>query len=591
MIPSRRHFLGSSLVALGGTLLEALTTPTWQWQTPIVVEAATEPSASRVQYFDVAQQAGLHIPNVWGGVSHKKLIVETKGSGIAFFDYDNDGWLDIYLTNGSRLDAHWPAGQAPTTHLYKNNRDGTFTDVTEKSGIARSGWQTGVCVGDYDNDGWDDLFCTFWGHNILFHNNGNGTFTDVTHKAGLYHEQIRWGTGCSFLDYDRDGHLDLFVCNFVKLDPDKPPILDNKMFCQWKGIPTMCGPRGLPGDTNMLYRNNGDGTFTDVSEKAGILKPGPRYSITSVSYDFDNDGWPDIYVAVDSEPSILFKNNHDGTFTDIAVMAGCAYKDDGSEQAGMGIGVADYDCDGRFDIFKTNFADDTSDLYHNDGDGTFSDVSFSSGAASNSYVAWGCGFLDYDNDGWSDILQVNGHVYPEVDNYNFGERFKNPRIVYRNLGNGHFKDVSKEMGSGINAQYSSRGAAFGDYDNDGGIDVLVNNMNDLPSLLHNVGGNKQNWIKLKLLGTKCNRTAIGARVRVVTGKHAQIDEVHSGDSVMSQSDLRLHFGLGRAETVDLIEVKWPTTQAIERFDGIKANQILTIREGSGIVSTFKPRAS
>ena len=592
MILPRRHFLGSSLVALGGTLIDALTNPIWKLRNPIVVEAATNHSeSSPVQYFDVASRAGLHIPNVWGGIKHKRFIVETKGSGIAFFDYDNDGWLDIYLTNGNRLDARWPSGQVPTTHLYKNNRDGTFTDVTEKSGIARSGWQTGVCVGDYDNDGWDDLFCTFWGRDTLFHNNGDGTFTDVTRKAGLYQENGRWGTGCTFLDYDRDGHLDLFVCNFVKLDPDKPPSLDNSTFCQWKGIPTMCGPRGLPGDTNILYHNNGDGTFTDVSEKAGILKPGPRYSITAVSYDFDNDSWPDIYVAVDSEPSILFKNNHDGTFTDVAVMAGCAYKEDGSEQAGMGIGVADYDCDGRLDIFKTNFADDTSDLYHNEGDGTFTDLSSSSGIDSNSFVAWGCGFADYDNDGWPDIIQVNGHVYPEVDNYNFAERFTNPRIVYKNLGNGKFKDVSKDMGPGINALYSSRGAAFGDYDNDGGIDVLVNNMNDLPSLLHNVGGNKQNWIKIKLLGTKCNRTAIGARVRVVTGKHAQIDEVHSGGSVMSQCDLRLHFGLGHEEAIDLIEVKWPTTQAVERFTGIKANQILTIREGAGIVSTFKPHTS
>jgi len=586
----RRHFLGSSLVALGGTLFEAVATPIWKWRDPIVVEAATEfQGASQVQYFDVARHAGLNTPNVWGGVKNKRLVVETKGSGIAFFDYDNDGWLDIYLTNGSRLDAHWPPGQVPTTHLYKNNRDGTFTDVTEKSGIGRSGWQTGVCVGDYDNDGWDDLFCTFWGRNILFRNNGDGTFTDVTRKAGLYQGKGRWGTGCTFLDYDRDGHLDLFVCNFVKLDPDNPPSSDDTTFCQWKGIPTMCGPRGLPGDTNVLYHNNGDGTFTDVSQKAGILSTGPRYSITAVSYDFDNDGWPDIYVAVDSMPSILFKNNHDGTFTDVAVAAGCAYKEDGSEQAGMGIGVADYDCDGRLDIFKTNFVDDTSNLYHNEGDGTFSDLSSGSGVGvNNSYVAWGCGFADYDNDGWPDIVQVNGHVYPEVDNYKIGERFKNPRLVYKNLGNGKFRDVSKDMGPGINALYSSRGAAFGDYDNDGGIDVLINNMNDLPSLLHNVGGNRRNWIKIKLLGTKCNRTAIGARVRVVTGKHAQIDEVHSGGSVMSQSDLRLHFGLGHEKTIDLIEVKWPTTQVVERFTAIKANQILTIREGSGIVSAFKP---
>ncbi len=589
----RRRFLGSSLFLLGSTLLDTLVTPLWKLGDGFTVKAAvTTPPSSPVQFIDVAEQAGLKVPNVWGGVDKKRIIIETKGSGLAFFDYDNDGWLDIYLTNGNRLDAHWPAGKEPTTHLYKNNRDGTFTDVTEKSGIGRSGWQTGVCVGDYDNDGWDDLFCTFWGHNILFRNNGNGTFTDVTAKAGLAQAHGRWGTGASFLDYDRDGHLDLFVCNFVKLDPDKPPSVDEASFCQWKGVPTMCGPRGLPGDTNILYHNNGDGTFTDVSEKAGMLKPGPRYSITSVSYDFDNDGWPDIYVAVDSEPSIFFKNNHDGTFTDIAVMAGCAYNDDGHEQAGMGLGVADYDCDGWFDIFKTNFADDTCNLYHNNGDGTFSDLSFNSGVGiNNTYVAWGCGFIDYDNDGWADIVQINGHVYPEIDKYNFGESFKNPRLVYKNLGNGKFKDVSAEMGPGVTAHFSSRGAAFGDYDNDGGMDMLILNMNELPSLLHNVGGNKLNWIKLKLIGTKCNRTAIGARARVITGKHIQMDEVHSGTSVMSQSDLRLHFGVGTAETIDAIEIKWPTTQKVERFTQVKVNQILTIREGAGIVTTAKPKST
>jgi hypothetical protein len=593
MIFPRRRFLGSSLFVLGSTLTDALATPLWQWKSPLLVEAAAPgPASSPVQFVDVAQQSGLNIPNVWGGIANKRLIVETKGSGLAFFDYDNDGWLDIYLTNGNRLDAHWPAGKEPTSHLYKNNRDGTFTDVTHKSGLARTGWQTGVCVGDYDNDGWDDLFCCFWGHNILFHNNGDGTFTDVTRKSGLAQAKGRWGTGCTFLDYDRDSYLDLFVCNFVKLDPDKTPSAGDMSFCQWKGVPTMCGPRGLPGDTNMLYHNNGDGTFTDVSEKAGILKPGPRYSITATSYDFDNDGWPDIYVAVDSEPSILFRNNHDGTFTDVAVMSGCAYNEDGHEQAGMGLAVADYDCDGWFDIFKTNFVDDTCNLYHNNGDGTFSDLSFTSGVGiNNNYVAWGCGFIDYDNDGWQDIVQVNGHVYPEIDKYNFGEAFKNPRLVYRNLGNGHFQDVSSLMGPGISERFSSRGAAFGDYNNNGCMDVLVLNMNDLPSLLRNVGANKQNWIKIKLLGTKCNRTAIGARVRVTTGKHTQMDEVHSGTSVMSQNDLRLHFGLGQAGTVDSIEVKWPTTQKIERFEKIKANQILTIREGQGIVATFKPAST
>jgi enediyne biosynthesis protein E4 len=583
----RRRFLGSSAIVLGSTLMDALTRPLWSWRRSLVVEAATSSNPpSPVQFVDVAREAGLNVPNVWGGTDHKNYIIEAKGSGIAFFDYDNDGWLDIYLTNGTRLGATWPAGKEPTSQLFKNNRDGTFRNVTEASGLARTGWQTGVCVGDYDNDGWDDLFCCFWGHNVLFHNNGNGTFTDVTRKTGVYDERIRWGAGCTFLDYDRDGNLDLFVCNYIKLDPAQIPGQNGPDLCQWRGISVMCGPRGLPADTNVLLHNQGDGTFVDVSEKAGILKPGPRYSITAVSYDFDNDGWPDIYVAVDSQASILFRNNHDGTFTDVGAMAGCAYSEDGHEQAGMGVAVGDYDCDGWLDIFKTNFADDTCDLYHNNGDGTFSDLTFPSGIAVNTkYVGWGCGFVDYDNDGWLDILQINGHVYPEIDKHDLGQTYKNPRVVYRNMADGKFKDVSAEMGPGISERFSSRGAAFGDYDNDGDMDVLVLNMNDPPSLLRNDGGNQNNWIKIKLIGTKCNRTAIGARVRVVCGNHVQIDEVHSGSSVMSQGDLRLHFGLGKLQTVDLLEVRWPTSGALERFRQVKANQIVTIREGRGIVTT------
>ena len=329
---SRRQILQLSGMLLGPGILDFLGTPTWRWSGMPVLQASTIPAAApaqgnapQVQFVDVAREAGLTTPNVWGGVDDKNYIIEAKGSGIAFFDYDQDGWLDIYLTNGTRLNTEWPPGHAPTTQLYHNNRDGTFTDVTAKSGLGRTGWQTGVCVGDYDNDGWDDLFCSFWGHNILFRNNGDGTFTDVTKQAGLWKDEVRWGSGCTWLDYDRDGFLDLFVANYIMLDISRVPAPGQTMYCQYKGEPVMCGPRGLPGGMNILYHNNGDGTFSDVSEKAGILKPGPRYSITAVSYDFDNDGWPDIYVAVDSEPSILFHNNHDGTFSDIAVMAGCAY--------------------------------------------------------------------------------------------------------------------------------------------------------------------------------------------------------------------------------------------------------------------------
>ena len=589
----RRRFLGSSLFLLGDGLLDALTTPLCRWKQPLLAQTKAIPSAeslSPVTFVEVGREAGLNVPNVWGEVTHKKYILEAKGSGLAFFDFDNDGWLDIYLTNGTRLDTTWPSGKAPTSHLYKNNRDGTFTDVTEKSGLARTGWQTGVCVGDYDNDGWDDLFCCFYGHNILFHNNGNGTFSDVTRKTGLYQETVRWGSGCCWLDYDRDGHLDLFVANYIDFDPNKVPALGQSPPCLWKGVPVICGPRGLPGGMNILYHNNGDGSFTDVSEKAGILKPGARYSITPVSYDFDNDGWPDIYVAVDSMPSILFHNNHDGTFTDVAVSAGCAFNQDGEEQSGMGVAIGDYDGDGWLDIFKTNFSDDSSDLYHNSHDGTFTDATLGAGFGGNrQYVGWGCGFIDYDNDGWPDVMQINGHVYPEVDSMGIAQTFKNQRLVYRNLGGKTFEDVSSKLGSGILERYSSRGAAFGDFDNDGDVDVLIMNMNDLPSLLRNDGGNKNNWVKIKLLGTTCNRTAIGARVRVVTGDHVQLNEVASGGSVMSQSDLRLHFGLGKAKVVDLLEVKWPTTQKIQRFTNIPSNQILTLREGMDLEFSLPKR--
>jgi enediyne biosynthesis protein E4 len=587
----RRHFLSASGIALGEKLLELLARPLSRWSAPATLQAATvadQGTTIPVTFVDVGRQAGLNSPNVWGGVHRKSYIIEAKGSGLAFFDYDNDGWLDIYLSNGIRFGETYAPGTAPTTHLYKNNRDGTFTDVTEHSGLARTGWQTGVCVGDYNNDGWDDLFVTFWGHNILFRNNGDGTFRDVTKEAGLYEDRVRWGTGCTWFDYDRDGRLDLFVANYIELDLNKVPAPGQTPYCQWKGLAVMCGPRGLPGGMNLLYHNNGDGTFTDVSEKAGILAPGPRYSITAVSYDFDNDGWPDVYVAVDSEASIMFKNNHDGTFTDVALMAGCAYNEDGREQAGMGLAVGDYNGDGWLDIFKTNFSDDTPTLYRNNGDGTFTDSTMVAGVGVNTqYVEWGTGFMDYDNDGWTDIFTVTGHVYPSVDTLHSGPGFKQPRVVFRNLRDGKFKDVSDQLGPAISARYSSRGAAFGDFDNDGDMDVLVLNMNELPSLVRNDGGNRNHWIKLKLIGTQCNRTAIGARARVVVGKHAQMDEVHSGGSVMSQSDLRLHFGLGEATSVDWVEIKWPTTQRIEKFENLEANQIVTIREGEGIIHTQK----
>jgi enediyne biosynthesis protein E4 len=590
---SRRGFLGSTTLALGSGLLELLSTPLWKWRSKPRLEAATIPDPDAgpvVTFVDVAKEAGLTTPNVWGGVETKKYLVEVKGSGVAFFDFDNDGWLDIYLTNGVRFGETYTSRDAPTSHLYKNNRDGTFTDVTLRSGVARTGWGTGVCVGDYDNDGWDDLFCTYWGHNVLLHNNGDGTFTDVTLKAGLHGDRVRWGSGCAWLDYDLDGFLDLFVCNYVELDIDHVALPGQRGYCQWKGVAVACGPQGLPGGSNILYHNNGDGTFTDVSEKAGILRPGPRPSLSAVSYDFDNDGWPDIYVAVDSNGSLLFKNRHDGTFDEIALQAGCACSDDGRQQAGMGIAAGDYDCDGWFDIFKTNFEGDSCNLYHSNRDGTFTDVAYTAGVgALCPYVNWGAGFVDYDNDGWPDIFYVTGHAYPEVDEAKIGSVFRSPRRLFRNLGNGKFRDVSALTGPGISERFSSRGCAFGDFDNDGDIDVLVFNMNDAPSLLRNDGGNRNNWIQIKLLGTQCNRTAIGARVLVTVGNHTQMDEVHSGGSLMSQSDLRLQFGLGQAKVVDVIEVRWPTTHKSEKFANVAANQILAIKEGSGIVKGHEAR--
>jgi hypothetical protein len=553
----------------------------------VLIAAGRAPKADDpgipVTFSDVSREAGTAVPHVWGARDGQKYIIEVKGSGLGFIDYDRDGWPDIYLTNGVRFGETYTEETAPISHLLRNNHDGTFTDVTASAGVGRTGWGTAVAVGDYDNNGWDDLFCSYWGHNILFRNNGDGTFTDVTRKVGLYEERVRWGTGATFLDHDRDGDLDLFVANFIELDIDAVKTPGEPGGCTWKGLPIVCGPRGLPPGTNVFYRNNGDGTFTDVSREAGILVPGRHYAITAVSYDFDNDLWPDVYVAVDSMDSLFFRNNHDGTFTEAALSAGVALNEDAMAQAGMGLAVGDYDGDGWLDIFKTHFQDDTPVLFRNNGDGSFTDETLAAGLGLlTRHVCWGAAFMDYDNDAWPDLFYVTGHVYQDPDKDDV-ESLYSPRVVLRNLGDSRFADVSGRLGPGVAERRSSRGSAYADYDNDGDVDVLVLNVNDPPSLLRNDGGNANRWITLKLVGTRSNRSAIGARVRVVTGAHSQVDEVHSGGSVMSQSDLRLHFGLGAAETVDRIEVRWPTTGEVETFTGIEANQIVTIEEGAGIV--------
>jgi enediyne biosynthesis protein E4 len=533
---------------------------------------------------NVAKQAGLNSLCVFGDEYRKRWIIETTGCGIAFFDYDQDGWLDIFQVNGTKLEG-FPKGDEPTNHLYRNNRDGTFTDITARAGLLRSGWGQGVCIGDYDNDGFDDLFVTYWGQNVLYHNNGDGTFTDVTEKAGLIQRspRPRWNTGCCFVDYDKDGRLDLFVANYVDLDLNQTPAAGSGQYCWWKGIPVMCGPRGLPGGKNLLYHNNGDGTFTDVTEKAGILKTNGTYAFTAVTGDYDNDGWPDIYVACDSTPAILYHNNHDGTFTDIAVASGCAYNEDGQEQAGMGSTAGDFDCDGWLDIFKTNFSDDTPTLYHNNKDGTFTDTTFAAGMGLNTkYLGWGCGFVDVDNDGWADIFQVCGHVYPELEKSGLDTPFKEPKILYRNLRDGRFEDVSARAGAGVELASSARGVAFGDFDNDGDIDIVINNMNETPILLRNDGAEGKRWLKVKVTGAQSNRTGLGARVRVVAGAHAQMDEVRSGGSYISQNDLRLHFGLGPVEKADLVEVRWPSG-VVDAVKNVDANQLIWIQEGAGLV--------
>jgi enediyne biosynthesis protein E4 len=571
----------------------------------VSVPPRVEP-ASRVIFTDITRQAGLgSARNISGAPEYKQFLLEEMGGGVALFDYDNDGWLDIFLVNGTTLDDNH-ASKNPTSYLFRNNRDGTFTDVTEKAGLTHSGWGQGCCVGDYDNDGFDDLFVTYWGQNVLYHNNGDGTFKDVTETACLAQTGTRWGAGCCFLDFDRDGHLDLFVANYVNLDPERAPRPGQTIYCRYNDIAVPCGPQGFSGGTNLLYRNRGNGTFEDVSEKSGIAnprglpspvfvdrnwRPTGSYGMGVAAADFDNDGWPDIYVACDSAPSLLYRNAHNGTFREIGVQAGCAFDENGAALSGMGVGVADYDADGWLDIVRTNFSDQLTTLYRNNGDGTFRDASLEAGLGINrKYLGFGAGFFDYDNDGWLDIFLANGHVYAQIAGRGLYLSYKQPRLLYQNLRNGRFKDVSADAGPGIQATAVGRGCAFGDVDNDGDIDIVINNLDAAPSVLRNDGGNRNSWLMIKCRGTRSNRSAIGTRVRVVAGGHSQIAEVMSGSSYYSQNDLRLHFGMGKASRADLVEVFWPSGQK-ESFTSVSVNQLITVQEGSGIVNRDQFRRS
>jgi len=548
------------------------------------VAAQTRPKLSGkpfdAQFADVAKEAGLHSPVIYGGVDTKKYILEANGCGCAFLDYDNDGWLDIFLLSGTRLEG---APSDATNRLFKNNRDGTFTDVTEKAGLRAAGWGNGVCVADYNNDGFDDIFCTYFGQNRLYRNNGDGTFTDVTKQAGLWNEgPERWGAGCAWVDYNRDGHLDLFVSNYIQFSFEHAPVPGENSTCNWKGIPVNCGPRGLPPGRHSLYRNNGDGTFTDVTKQAGIAAANESYGMTVVAADFDEDGWPDIFVACDSTPSLLFMNNHDGTFREEGIMRGVALSDDGMEQAGMGVGIGDYNLDGHLDLFTTHFIGDTCGFYKNDGKGSFDEVTrLAKVGVETRFTSWGTGIFDFDNDGYPDVMFVTGSVYPEVERKLPQYPYKTQRVLFRNLGTGEFEELESGAGEGLIARHSSRGCAFGDFDNDGDMDVLIVNMNEPPSLLRNDIKAKRNWIKVKLEGVKSNRSAIGARVLVHYAGKVQAQAVVSQSSYYSCNDPRLHFGLGNVAVAD-VEVYWPNGLH-EEYKKVPANQLITLREGSGVV--------
>jgi len=541
-----------------------------------------------VIFVDVARQAGLDKFRHRSGSLEKATILETPGSGVALLDYDNDGWLDIYLLNGSTFAALKGKEPAPRAMLFHNNHDGTFTDVTEKAGVANERWGFGVAVADYDNDGWPDIYVANYGKNRLYHNNHDGTFTDVAEKAG--DALGGWSTGPTWGDYDRDGLVDLFVPGYLKFDADHPPVAGqagiSASACQFRGVSfLMCGPRGLPGEGDHLFHNNGDGTFSDVSKKAGVSDPQNYYGLASVFVDADDDGWLDLAVANDSVPRYLYRNRHDGTFEDVSYLSGFALTNEGLAQASMGIAVGDYNRDGRLDFFVTTFSDDYKTLYRNDGAFNFSDVTYPAGLGSPTipFLGWGAGFLDFDNDGLLDIFVANGHVYPSVDQRDWGTTWAERPQLFRNLDGMKFQEVPPATGSGLALVVPARGAAFGDLFNDGSIDVVLNNMDSAPALLRNVVKNGNHWIALKLVGgAKSPRDAIGAAVFLTAGGVRQRADVLSGGSYGSSSDPRVHFGLGSAPKIERVEIRWPDGKKEEvAISGV--DRIVTVVEGQGIV--------
>jgi len=550
-----------------------------------------------IVFLEITKQAGLDRFLHRSGTPQKATILETMGSGVALLDYDNDGWLDIYLLNGSTVPAMKGKEPAPRAMLLHNNHDGTFTDVTDKAGVANERWGFGVAVADFDNDGWPDIYVANYGKNRLYHNNHDGTFTDIAEKAGV--ALGGWSTSPTWGDFDHDGLLDLFVPGYVKFDLDNPPIAGQGKippnFCQFRGINVMCGPRGLPGEQDHLFHNNGDGTFTDVSVKAGVANASGYYGLAAVFVDVDDDGWVDLAVANDSVPNYLFRNKHDGTFEDISYASGFALSEDGREQASMGIAVGDYNRDGKVDLFTTTFSDDYKTLYRNDGDGNFTDVTYQAGLATPTipFLSWATAFLDYDNDGLLDLFIANGHVYPEVDKQDWGTTWAERPQLFRNLDGKKFQEVPPVIGTGLAVVIPARGAAFGDLFNNGHIDVVLNNLDSHPTLLRNVVENDNHWITLKLIGgLKSPRDAIGAKVFLTAGGIRQRMDVISGGTYQSSSDPRVHFGLGSAKTIESIEIRWPSglTQMLDvtALNRTGLDRIIAVEEGKNPVFPAAP---
>jgi len=512
--------------------------------------------------------------------------------GVLLLDYDGDGWLDIYFTNSPSVDMAIH-GQKAKSALYRNNHDGTFTDVTDKAGVGYPCWAMGGAVGDYNHDGWPDILVTCEEGMVLYRNNGDGTFTDVTKQAHL--TDPRWSSGAAFGDYDGDGFVDLMVSRYVEFDLNHLPQFGVGATCRFRGIPVQCGPRGMKGLGDSLYHNNGDGTFTDVSKAAGVDDKSGYYGLGVVWSDFNDDGRPDLFVADDSTPNYLYRNDGNGHFTDVSYISGTAVSNDGGEMAGMGIAVCDFNHTGRFSIHVTNFEDQSNSLYRNDGNMTFTEVSHTAhiGDVTVPYLGWGTGCVDFDNDGWPDLFVVNGHVYPQVDSLVAGAKYRERKLVFLNQRDGTFADISNSVGPAVTIPQPSRGAAFGDLDNDGRIDVVVENIDGSPMILHNMilhneGTSSNHWITIQLVGTRSNRLGLGAKVRVVAGSLSEIDEVRSGGSYLSQNDLRVHFGLGSADKVDRVEVRWPSggTQVLQN---LAPDRFYIVKEGEGIVTPDKVR--